>query len=60
MYLCKRMYFYGISFFSGYLMQKPLVFLFNLYIGGKGVYNFSEDICPKLNVIARLEFEITY
>ena len=26
----------------------------------KVVYTFSKDICPKVNVIARLEFELAY
>ena len=27
---------------------------------GKGVYTFPKDICPKVNVIAQLGFELTY
>ena len=26
----------------------------------KGVHNFSKGICPKVNVIATLEFEVAY
>ena len=26
----------------------------------KGVHTFPKDICPKVNVIARLEFELAY
>ena len=26
----------------------------------KGVYTFPKSICPKVNVIARLEYELTY
>ena len=32
--------------------------LFNPFIGGKGVHTFLNVINPKVNVIARLEFEL--
>ena len=42
----------------GYLMLKAL-FLKNSWYD-KGVHTFSKGICPKVNVIARLEFELAY
>ena len=34
--------------------------LFNPYLGGKAVHTFPKGICPKVIVIARLQFELTY
>ena len=58
--------FHPISIFLCYLMPKSF-FLKNssctIYlIAGRirGVYTFLMGICPKVNVIARLEFELTY
>ena len=54
--------FNGISTFVGYLMPK----LFSLknylthYWEDKGVHTFPKGICPKVNVIARLEYELAY
>ena len=34
--------------------------LFNEKWAVKGVYNFPEGICPKVNVITQLKFELVY
>ena len=51
-----------ISTFAGYLMPKPEQWRYNLTHSweDKGVHNFPKGICVKVNVIARLEFELTY
>ena len=38
--------------FLGYLMPKPWE--------DKGVHTFPKGTCPKVNVIARLEYELAY
>ena len=54
--------FNGISAFVGYLMQKP--FSEKNYLThsweNKGIHTFPKSICPKVNVIARLEYELAY
>ena len=53
-----------VSLFNGrlfnvdYLMPKP--FSYTPQLGDKGVHTFPKGICPKVNVIARLEYELTY
>ena len=37
--------------------RRIVVVLFNLHMG---VHTFSKGICPKVNVMARLEFELAY
>ena len=48
--------------FLGYLMPKP--FSYKNYLThcweDKGIYTFPNGICPKVNVIARLEYELAY
>ena len=56
---------YSISTFGGYLMpihspRKTVVVLFNPYMGYKGIHTFPQNICQKANVIAQVEFELTY
>ena len=54
-------FFNGISSFVGYLMPKPS-FLKNrsgTIWEDKGVHTFLKGICPKVNVIAQLEFELS-
>ena len=58
--------FNGISTFVGYLMPKPFseknirgTFLTHRW-EYKGVHTFPKGICPKVNVIARLGFELAY
>ena len=43
-------------------LKKTVVVLFNQYLGEgrKEVHIFLKDISRKINVIARLEFELTY
>ena len=54
--------FNGISTFGGYLM--PKLFCLNLWYYSthswedKGAHTFPKCICPKINVIARLEYEL--
>ena len=53
--------FNGISTFVGYLM--PMPFSKNYFTNSwadKEVHTFPKGICPKVNVIARLEFELAY
>ena len=54
--------FNGISTFVGYLIPKPFSKPFYLTHSweDKGVHNFPKGICPKVNVIARLEYELAY
>ena len=47
--------FNGISTFVGYLMPN-----LNHSWEDKGVHTFPQGICPKVNVIARLEYELVY
>ena len=49
--------FNGISTFVGYLM--PNLFYENSWVD-KGVHTFPKGICPKGNIIARLEYELAY
>ena len=51
--------FNGISTFVGYLMPKPFSEK-NSSGEDKEVHTFPKGICPKVNVIARLEFELAY
>ena len=54
--------FNGISTFVGYLMPNP--FSSKNSSGtiweDKGVHTFPKGICPKVNVIARLKYELAY
>ena len=34
--------------------------LFNPKLAGKGVHTFAEGICPQVNAMAQLEFELAY
>ena len=62
----KYWFFNGISTFVGYLIPKP----FSLkeqswyYLADswedKGVHTFLKGICPKVNIIARLDYEPAY
>ena len=57
--------FKGISTFVGYLMpdnlrEEQLWYYLTHSWEDKGVYSFLEDICPKVNIIVRAEFELTY
>ena len=57
--------FNGISTFEGYLMLSCLcrrleVVLFSQALGNTEVRIFPLGICPKVNVIAWLEFELAY
>ena len=54
--------FNGISTLAGYLMPKPEEQWYYLTHSweDKGVHTFPKDICPKVNVIARLEYELAY
>ena len=45
--------------FLGYLMPKPFSEK-NSRWEDKGVHTFPKGICPKVNVIARLEYELAY
>ena len=45
--------------FLGYLMPKPFSYLNNSW-EDKEVHTFPQGICPKVNVIARLEYELAY
>ena len=49
----------GISTWVGYLMQKPS-FLKKNSRRDKGFHIFYQGISQKMDVIARLEFELTY
>ena len=58
--------FNGISTFVGYLMPKPFskknssgTILTHSW-EDKGVHTFPKGICPKVNIIARLEYELAY
>ena len=51
--------FNGISTFVGYLMPKTWYYLTHSW-EDKGIYTFPKGICPKVNVIVRLEFELAY
>ena len=58
--------FNGISTFVGYLMPKAILLEEHLWYyltrswEGKVVKTFHKSICPKVNLIARLEFELAY
>ena len=55
--------FNGISTFVGYLMPKSPFeknSSGNIYPIAMGFHSIPKGICPKINVIARLEFELTY
>ena len=58
--------FNGISTFIGYLMPNPsfleeqqCFYLTHSWVD-KRVHTFPKGICQKMNVIARLEFELAY
>ena len=44
------------------VLFQTIQFNINLLLGleDKGVHTFPKGICPKVNVIARLEYELTY
>ena len=52
--------------FLGYLMPKPLLreeqqwYYLTHSWEDKGVHTFPKGICPKVNVVARLEYELAY
>ena len=54
----------GISTFEDYSMSKPSLLnisvQFNLSLVGKGIHTFPKVISPKVNLIARLDFERAY
>ena len=50
--------FNDISTFVGYLMAN--LFSKKNSWEDKGVYTFPKSICPKVNVIARLEYKLAY
>ena len=58
--------FNGLSTFVGYLMPKPSFqkdsnnAILTRSWEDKGVHTFPKGICLKVNVIARLEFELAY
>ena len=57
--------FNSISTFVGYLMHKAILldeqwYYFTHSWEDKGVHSFPKGICPKVNVIARLELELAY
>ena len=60
--------FNGILTFLGYLMPNPSFFFLEgqlwYYLThsweDKGVHTFPKSICPKVNVIARLEYKLAY
>ena len=57
--------FNGISTFVGYFMSKPVSQKISSDIispiaGGIRDFNFPKGICPKVNVITRVEYELTY
>ena len=39
---------------------RTVVVLFNHSCEDKGVHTFPNGICPKVNIIARLEYELAY
>ena len=41
-------------------MPKPFSYYLNYNLDDKGVHTFPKGICPKVNVIARLEYELAY
>ena len=46
------------SFF--FFLEGQLWYFFTYSLEDKGVHTFPKDICPKMSVIARLEFELAY
>ena len=52
--------FNSISTFVGYLMPKPFSKYLTHSWEDKGVHTFPKGIYPKVNVIARLEYELAY
>ena len=58
----------GISTFVGYLMLKPflrgkktvVVLFYQLLVEIKKFNTFPKGICPKVNVIERLDLELAY
>ena len=53
--------FNGISTFVGYLVpEEQLWYYLTRSWEDKEVHTFLESICPKRNVIARLEYELAY
>ena len=55
-------YDFTVHLFNHYTTRTPpvLKILSNLSLRGSGFYNFPKSICSKVNVIARLEFELAY
>ena len=63
LYMCSGVSsFNGISTFVGYIMPNPGLKLYYLIhsLEDKGVHNFAKSICPKVNVIAEIQFELAY
>ena len=54
--------FNGISTFLGYLrtVEEQMWYYLTHSWKDKGVHTFPKGICPKVNVIALLEFELVY
>ena len=56
----------GISTFVGYFNAKAILLEEQLWYylthswEDKGVHTFPKSICPKVNLIARLKYELTY
>ena len=42
------------------LLEEQLWYYLTHCLEDKGVHTFPKGICPKVNVIARLEFELAY
>ena len=57
--------FNGMSTFMGYLILKPSlsknsISIIQLIVGDKSVLTFLKNICPKVQIIARLLIELAY